>query len=78
MVQNERLRSFYLQLSTYGLIVKKVKLLGTILYAKAFILFGVVTNEKNMRKPSRQLKKIKEFSYKIRFSKSLEELFKWK
>lgn len=55
--RNTLKNSFYLQLPTYGLITTKISLLQTIVYEKAFIFFGEITEEKS-RKPSRQLKQM--------------------
>ena len=59
--------SVYLHLPTYGPIAKKIRMLKTILYEKAFNLFGVIKKEKNIRKPSWRLKQIKDVQNKINY-----------
>ena len=58
--------SVYLQLPTYGPTPKKIRMLETILYEEAFDLFSVIKKEMNIRKPSRQLKQIKNVRNKIK------------
>ena len=67
--------SVYLQLPTYGPIVKKIRMLEMILYEEAYNLFGAIKKEMNIRELSRRLKQIKDIRNK-RFSKNYEELFR--
>ena len=44
---------------------KKIKLLERILHEEALNLFGIITKEKNIRKPSRRLEQIKDVCNKV-------------